>query len=268
MFHRQRAHGGWTSARELFRQDIAPQYTHHYGHIACHASGAVFAGCHFYNVGGRGNHPVTGDKSRMRSYGMAVLRSDDLGETWTDLSGRPVATPTLYHHAIAVPPVDEDLRLTGLEVDRAGGVWVLVTHPGVRDGRVLLQHWTGRTWETQSLERHLPAGWAAVDGALAIDAADGLHVALSAVRAEAVGDGWAWGHASSEVFHLASADAGRSWRIAMASEPDERVANWLPTLSRGGPWHPVDRPVLLYTHGEPGQGCTPVTTTEVWCVML
>ncbi len=36
MFHRQRTLGGWTSAKPLFCQDVEPQYTHNYGHIAWH----------------------------------------------------------------------------------------------------------------------------------------------------------------------------------------------------------------------------------------
>jgi hypothetical protein len=105
MFHRQRAAGGWTSAKPLFCQDVESQYTHNYGHITCASDGTLYAACHFYNIGGSDNAPVTGNRSRMRSYGAAILKSINQGETWTDLGNQLVNTPTLYTHRIEVPPL-------------------------------------------------------------------------------------------------------------------------------------------------------------------
>ena len=51
------------------------------------------------------------------------------------------------------------------------------------------------------------------------------------------------------------------------SIPDDKLANWLPAISKAGGYHPVGAPVILYTHGEPGEGCSPPTETEVYCVM-
>ncbi|MHC4884812.1 MAG: hypothetical protein ACYTGH_06995 [Planctomycetota bacterium] len=53
----------------------------------------------------------------------------------------------------------------------------------------------------------------------------------------------------------------------MVSTPDDKLANWLPAISLPGLHHPVEAPVILYTRGEPGTGCSPETTTEVYCVL-
>ena len=266
MFHRQREAGGWTSARELFCQDIEPQYTHHYGHIACHADGTIYAACHFYNVGGGHIHPVTGSRAAMRTYGMAVIKSTDLGETWTDLRGSPVTTPTQYEARIAIPPVGADMYVDSIALDSAGTVWALAKHSGLKTREVLLSHWSREGWETTPLEDSLPEGLMAVDGAMTLDSQDRVHVVLTALDPEQVeGDAW-WGHPSCEIYHLFSADGAKSFECNLVSVPDPEKANWLPSLPKLGPFHPVDRPLILYTHGNPGEGCAPQTVTEVWGV--
>jgi hypothetical protein len=61
------------------------------------------------------------------------------------------------------------------------------------------------------------------------------------------------------------------------SQTDDEVANWLPTISKAGPFHPVQSPTILYTHGTRFSHGTPGTTTEgckidshtsVYCVMI
>lgn len=268
MFTRQRPLGGWSSARELMRQEIEPQYTHHYGHVTCDGDGTLYAACHFYNVGGGHVHPVTGPRDRMRSYGMAILKSADLGETWTDLRDEPVATPTLYEERIAIPPVGADMYVDGIAVDPRSEVWALVKQSGIDDRRFLLNHWLGSRWETFHLEDNLPDGRLTVDSALTIDTQSTIHVVVTALRPDEVGNGEWWGHPSCEVFHLCSDDGGRSFECNLVSTPDKTTANWLPNISKSGPFHPVEQPVIVYTHGEPGQGCRPETQTEVLCVMV
>lgn len=268
MFHRQRAAGGWTSAKPLFYQDIEPQYTHHYGHIACSSDGTLYAACHFYNVGGGDNPPVAGDVSRMRSYGAAVLRSTDSGATWNDLRGVPVDVPTLYEHRIAIPPLDDNVYVHSIAVDAAGALWALTMNQGLADDAIWLNEWTGQAWRTVRLESHLPADRMAVEGMMTIDARDGLHVVITALCRAEVRDGKFWGHPSCEVFHLYSTDRAATFACSRVSPSDPSMANWLPSISRSGPFHPVETPTILYTHGVSGQGCGPETQTEVWCVRL
>lgn len=268
VFQRQRSLRGWTHAKPLFHQDIEPQYTHHYGHILCDDEGTLYAACHFYNVGGGGNPPVTGDRSTMRSYGMAVLKSCDLGGSWTNLAGEPVHTPALYEERIAVPPPGANMYVEGVALDPAGGLWALAVDEGLQRDDVLLSRWTSGGWVTTDVAPHLPAERQAVYGSLTIDARGGIHVALAAVKRAGVNeDNW-WGHPSCEVFHIFSADGGHTCACQQVSEPDDSCASWLPSLPKHGPFHPVTDVVLMYTHGHPGQGCLPDTTTEVRCVRI
>jgi len=268
VFHRQRELGGWTTAKPLFHQDIEPQYTHHYGHVTCFEDGTAYAACHFYNVGGGHIHPVTGEKDHMRSYGMAILKSTDLGETWTDLSGTSVETPTLYEERIAIPPIGVNMYVDGIALDPQGDLWALVKDSGIETRDVVLAHWAGTGWETFHLEDYLPEGLMAVAGALTVDAQSRIHLALTALPPDEVNrDNW-WGHPSCEIYHLMSTDRARTFECSMASLPDDSKANWLPSLPKYGPFHPVVSPVILYTHGDPGEGCAPDTKTEVWCVSI
>ena len=268
MFHRQRAKGGWTSAKPLFCQDIEPQYTHHYGHIAGLPDGTLYSACHFYNVGGGDNAPVTGDVSRMRSYGAAVLKSTDFGDTWTDLRGEPVATPARYCHRIAIPPLDQNVYVHSITLDSSGVLWALTMNPRMDDDAVRLNRWTGQAWQTVRLEPYLPTGRMAVEGMMSIDTRNGLHVVITALCPNDVSDGRHWGHPSCEVFHLCSGDMGESFTCSQVSPSDPSAANWLPSISRPGPYHPVERPTIMYTHGVPGEGCCPQTQTEVWCLRV
>ena len=268
MFHRQREEGGWTSARPLFHQRIAPQYTHHYGHIACAGDGTLYAACHFYNVGGSDNNPVTGERAKMGSCGAAVLKSNDLGATWRDLRGQEADLPAAYSHRIAIPPFDRNIYINTITLDSTDRLWALTLNPGMQEEGVWLSCWTEGAWQTLRLEKYIPAGRMAVESMLSIDARDRLHLVLTTVDIEAVGADSHWGHPSSEVLYLQSGDGGVTFAATELSPPDPETANWLPSIARGGPYHPVESPPILYTHGEPGSGLRPDTRTEVWCVRL
>lgn len=268
MFHLQRTQGGWSSAKALFTQDVEPQYTHNYGHIACASDGTLYAACHFYNIGGSTNQPVTGDKSKMRSYGAAVLKSTDLGTTWTNLHNEPVDTPTTYNHQIAIPPVDQNIYINTITLDTSNTLWALTLNPGLESDTVWLSKWTAQGWETQHLETYIPKGRTAVESMMTIDTQDRLHIVLTTVDPIKVGKDTHWGHPSSEVHYLQSSDNGKTFTSTELSPPDPNTANWLPSISRSGPYHPVDTPTIMYTHGDVGSGLTPNTQTEVWCLQL
>jgi hypothetical protein len=268
MFHLQRDIGGWSSAKALFSQDIEPQYTHNYGHIACALDGTLYAACHFYNIGSSDNQPVTGDRSIMRSYGAAVLKSTDLGTTWCDLHGEPVDLPATYNHCIAIPPVDRNIYVNTITLDTANRLWALTLNPGLEDDAIWLSQWIGQEWRTLRLETYVPQGRTAVESMMTIDTQDRLHIVLTTVDAAAVGTASHWGHASSEVLYLRSNDGGQTFTAVQVSPSDPDTANWLPSLSRSGPHHRVDLPTILYTHGDVGSGLRPDTKTEVWCVGL
>jgi len=106
---------------------------------------------------------------------------------------------------------------------------------------------------------------------MAIDTKDRIHVVAAAVDADAVRSTpavKAWGHPSSEIFHLLADANMQHVECHQISPPDPAVANWLPSISRAGLYHPVEKPVILYTHGVKGEGCSPATENDVYCVMV
>ena len=138
----------------------------------------------------------------MRSYGAAVLRPTDQGDTWTDLQGGAVGTPTTYSHRVAVSPLDRDVYIHGITIDRSGDPWTLTINPKTTDDEIWLNKWVGQTWETTQLESYLPTGRLAVEGMMTIDTRDRIHLVITALDGEQATDCKFWGHPSSEVFYL------------------------------------------------------------------
>ncbi len=266
MFHLQRSAGGWSSAKPLFGQEVEPQYTHNYGHIACATDGTLYVACHFYNIGGSDNQPVTGDRSKMRSYGAAVLKSEDRGATWCNLRGEPALLPAAYEERIAIPPVDRNIYVNSITLDSAGVLWALTLNPGLEDDGVWLSRWVGGDWQTRRLEKYVPAGRVAVESMMTIDTHNRLHIALTTVEVAAVGADSHWGHPSSEVLYLPSNDGAATFATAAVSPADPTAANWLPSISRPGPYHPVETPTIMYTQGVVGESLRPKTEAKVWCL--
>ncbi|MBT4099426.1 MAG: hypothetical protein HOE86_17385, partial [Gemmatimonadetes bacterium] len=175
-------------------------------------------------------------------------------------------TPTTYHHDIAIPPFDENIYVNTITVDSSDTLWALTLNPGMESEPIWLSRWTGQDWHTQQIESNLPEGRMAVESMMTIDTRDRLHIVVTTVEPNEVGAASHWGHPSSEVFYLCSEDKGETFTCSQISPSDPDVANWLPSVPRSGPHHPVDELSILYTHGDAGQGLSPETKTEVWCV--
>jgi hypothetical protein len=161
------------------------------------------------------------------------------------------------------------------------GLGLACKHFQMRDGKLnrhirksadpgCLDTWEpeGEGWQTIRLESYLPDNRVPVESMMTIDMRDRLHIVITAVDPVVVGDASHWGHPSSEVFHLCSEDHGETFVCTQISPADPTTANWLPSISRPGPYHPVDTPTILYTHGDVGSGLTPDTKTEIWCLRV
>ena len=252
MFEKQRPLGGWTSTRELMRQEIPPQYTHVGATMVCDAQGTLYVGGHFYNAETDGG-----------SAGVAVLKSTDMGETWTDLCGEETPVPILLGERFAMPHGGEgDVRVAGMALDSEGGLWGVTSSVGC----ATLSHWLGDRWETVDLGRFMPEERVVEGGPMCIDTDDRIHMVTGLNRKDQNGE--AWGHPAQEVFHLVSRDRGVNFECHTVSPVDESLPNWLPSISLGGLFHPVEKPVILYTRGVKGVGCSPPDETEVFCVMV
>lgn len=267
MFQRQHSMRHWTKAREIFRQDIPPQYTHYAAHIDCDAKGTLYLASHFYTQTSDPNEPA----EKRRSRGVAILKSSDLGETWSSMEGRPVPVPALFDERLAVPATGGNPHLGGLNIDSRGDVWAMVHDAGVTTRSILVSRWNGSAWEPHEAAGPLPRERMPVDATLTIDSQDRLHLAVTALLKDRLADAsvetW-WGHPTCEVFHLVSADGGRTWSCDQVSPTDDALASWLPNITRNSVLHPVDRPTILYTHGLPGGGTPEEPETEIYCVMI
>ena len=133
---------------------------------------------------------------------------------------------------------------------------------------LLLSCWRNDGWRTVNLSNALPAEYNPLSATLTIDTSDRLHIALSAsdlpTGAEA---SVAWGDPGMEVF-LVSIDAeGGNPACEMVSVPSDEAGSWLPSINMPGLYHPVEQPVVIYTHGVAGKGCMAEDRTEVYCVL-
>jgi hypothetical protein len=137
-----------------------------------------------------------------------------------------------------------------------------------------LSRWNGGSWDTVNVNEFMPEGWEAIDGPMTVDTQDRIHLALTAFPEEVLKRGEKmFGQPSSEVFHACSTDGGRSFTCRQVSKTDPGTANWHPSISQPGPYHPVEHPVILYTHGntqtnEEAKGCRHTVETEITCVFV
>jgi hypothetical protein len=193
-----------------------------------------------------------------------------MGESWCDVNDRAVEVPALYEQRIGVPPLypyDGDWRIGGLSLDSHGLPWALTFSPQLDWPELWLTRWRDGQGTSVDIAPYLAAGWQGVDATMTIDSRDHIHVVVTAVPAGSVGSDKAWGHPHSEVFHMMSADSGLTFVCRQLSPTDETTPNWLPNISLGGVFAPVENPVILYTHGVAGAGCSPPTTTEAYCIL-
>lgn len=268
MFQCRTSQGGWSNARALMAQDVAPGYTYYGAQLTCDRQGTIYVGGLFYSTEKKG------------SVGVAVLQSKDLGETWTSLRGDAAAVPIRYGPAYAVPhpEVRTSPYLNGLVVDSRGTPWVLTSGANQNDRQLLLSRWDGRDWKTLDISAFLPKNrvtCGSCAASMTIDARDRIHIALQAARLDLIAkedSANAWGDPSTEVFHLVSRDGGKTFECTQITPTDPQVFTGLPIISKSGPFHPVEQPVILYTRGSlaagKGEGCNATGLNEVHAVFV
>lgn len=262
-FQIQRPEGGWTYARPLFTQAIPPRYAFYGAHMTVAPDGTFYVIAHFYDI------------AIQTSTGVAMLKSPDLGRTWQDMRGRKVETPQLLNPRLAVPHMgpEEGPYNGGVGVAPDGSVWALVYPTLAGQFRPLLSRWSGKRWETIELAPFLPPERGLYRSFLCLDAAGRIHILGAAVLREALAKGEnTFGHRTSQIFHLCSADQGRTFACQQLSDGDPDIPSWLPSISQPGLFNPVANPVLLFTKGNPQtnakHGCRHTVKTEVYCVRV
>ncbi|MHC4887311.1 MAG: BNR-4 repeat-containing protein, partial [Planctomycetota bacterium] len=263
LFQHQRTEGGWENPVALMEQVIEPQYTFYGANLACAPDGTLYVGAGFYGI------------KRKGSLGCAMLRSVDGGTTWVAMDGSPASLPIEYGGRFAIPhgPAESDPRMQGMGVDSQGRVWTttVTTRPDAADGAIL-SCWDGSRWRSSDINSQLPADRQAFDAPMCVDTRDRIHILLSAYDVEQVAneDGSGFGHPSLRLYHLMTEDEGATFTCNEVGESVEGIPNWLPSISQQGPYHPVENPVFLYTHGTKSaeEGCHPPHTTQVYCIRV
>jgi hypothetical protein len=225
--------------------------------------GLLYVIAHFYNAGIK------------TSTGVAMLKSPDLGKTWLDMRGRKTETPQVLSPRIAVPHMgpEEGPYNGGVGVAPDGTVWALVYPTLAGRYRPLLSRWDGKRWDSTDLSPFLPPERGFYRGFLCIDTAGRIHVLGAAVLRKELKKGQnTFGHPSSQIYYLCSADNGRSFACKQLSDGDPDSPSWLPSLSQPGLFHPVENPFLLFTKGNTQangkDGCRHTLETEVYCVRV
>ncbi len=262
LFQIQRPQGGWTQARALFAQAIKPQYTFYGASLTAGPGGDLFVAAHFYSL------------ETSRSEGVGVLRSPDNGATWLDLKGRRIALPALYGPRVAVPsfPAEHSPYNGGVVATPDGALWALAHASQGSRYPLRLSRWDGRGWDTINLDDALPPERGACRAHLSLDGAGCLHILAAAVDKTRLAKGAdPFGHPSLQIFHLGSNADKTTFQQRLVSDGDPEIPSWNPSLSLPGPFHPVEKPVLLFTKGlnQPAgeHGCRHTWKAEVYCVL-
>jgi hypothetical protein len=209
---------------------------------------------------------------RIQTVGYMV--SDDLGTTWRRSDGSLIELPVTAESIEVLDSGGVDtgriLRAGAMAVDAQGTPHVIYSFSdgGRSDTIVATPQGDGR-WRRRELSPLLPDEWKpwqlGMPGALTFNCGGEMTVAGTIQRVDEGEEGW--GHASSEVVLLTSADRGKTFSFELASQPDPKTAHWLPNIERLTGHNAVpDRPGLIYTAGPPGKKNTDILSNGVFWV--
>ncbi len=254
VFQKLPAGGEWSAPVALVDAAVQSGYTQ-FGNPLCLApDGTLHVAFHVYDL-----HPAAGKA-------VGHLQSTDGGDTWTLADGTAISLPyTPQQPGWIVQGSELDMRVGGIDCDPDGRPYLTVSTYKPAPATADLWRFTGDAWQRVELSpvlRNAGAGPACLMGPLCFDEQGRLHVAIEASR-----DG-AWGGAGSETYLLLSADRGDTFEVLPISVPDAGAANWLANIERHTGHNNVVGPVIQYTHGVAGEGCTPEDVTEVHAVRI
>jgi len=255
--------GCWDLTTKLSVQRVKPDYTFVNANLVIGPGDVLYCGfMYYYQVLATG---------KFQSTGVAILKSPDGGETWQGIDGRLAKLPLPYDPAFAIPHGGNIPYLGSLAIDLDGNVVALTHDTGDKVPNVatapcnFLSVFRNGSWQTTVLDGILPDGWLINRGNCTVDACGRILIAVDAHRRET---GNTWGTPSLECFLLVSEDKGKNFEAIQISANDPTTPNWFPNISRTGPNHNLDTPLVLYTHGIAGETCKPPDKTEVYGVWV
>ena len=254
LFQRKPAGGEWTEPVVLVDAAVPGGYTQYSNALCFGPDGTIHLAFHVYDL-----HPAGGKA-------VGHLQSRDGGVTWTLADGSPVELPYTPHDpGWVVKGPELDMRCANVDCDPDGNPYLTVSTFKPSPSRADIWRFVDGAWERIELApllRQLGYGPRVGAEPLCFDGNGNLYVALTVSK-----DG-KWGDPTNEVLVLYSEDRGEHFQVLGASTPSPEASNWLPSLERRTGHNLVSVPHLLYTHGGPGEGCTPPDLTEIRLVKL
>jgi len=243
----------WTKPVQLVKSPAPSGYTQWGNPLQVDRNGRLHLGFHFYDVA-----------IHKAGFAAGHLYSDDGGNTWRTTSGKTVELPATIDTCEPILNSDAiDVRVGNLDVGPDGTVYLTVPHLE-EGGASRLWRLRDGVWTGIELGPHLEGlhGCGPVGESVVSVAADGTLYLLCAVCVKG------WGNPEQEVALLISRDQGGTFAAHPVSPADPATPNWLPSIERNTGHAPVTRPHLMYTHGHPGETCTPDIVTEIRFVRL
>ena len=255
-YERRLTNGGWDLMTKLSVQRIPPGYTFVGANLVIGPGDVAYCGFQYYSM------------LNDRSTGVCVLKSEDAGETWTGMDGRPAPLPLEFSQDFAPPHAGHNPYLGSLAVDLEGNLVALTMDRSQSGGGSFLSVWRDGRWDAARLDPFMPEGQRIYIGNVTVDAQGRVLVVVDTLPEKGVDAKDEWGNPLKEICLLVSRDGGRTFEPAQVSDTCKGTANWLPNITRTGPNHDLRSPLIIYTQGFKGEGCRPDDRTRVYAVWV
>ncbi|MBT5608594.1 MAG: hypothetical protein HN742_13000 [Lentisphaerae bacterium] len=257
MYQRRPKGGNWSDPVEVVDSKAPSGYTQYGNALAVDAANTLHLVFHIYD-----RHPAGGKAA-------GYLTSTDAGRTWQTAEGVRVALPaTPGTPCFFAQSPELDMRTSNVALSPQGRPFVFTSHLKQRPPGATLWSHDGTAWRRRDLlpeiSKAFPERAVAMHGTLTFDTSGRLYLAI--VTGSPSGGGW--GSPSWEAALLVSDDQGQTFETCALADANPQVPAWLLNVERPYSHRPIDTPMLLYTRGGPGKGCTGGDCTTVHAVTL
>lgn len=258
MYQRAEVGGEWLPPVELVRTTEPFGYTQYGNALGIDRSNRLHLVFHFTEGYPEGHGLYAG-----------YLRSADGGATWEKANGERVLVPASHLQVDKLCEAENgSLHVSNVACDADDQPYTIVFGAPEAGQADLMWH-DGESWNRRPLLDEIrkvrPEGFVSADATLVFDRDGGLYVGLQACAN--LGD---WGCEGAEVMLLYSEDRGENFTAIPVSVPGDSLPCWQPSLEMVSSFHQAspDVPVMTYTRGTRGTGCTSRDYTEVHFVMF
>jgi hypothetical protein len=204
---------------------------------------------------------------------VGYLRSPDAGTTWERSDGQRVALPATPDTVTVIASGGDKkapgLRCGAIAVDGAGSPAILYSSTAELPGQAwIATPQASGSWRKRPLLPEIAQGWPGwsltMPGGITVGAAGRVYVVLTMVKLQANDAESVWGHSTSEVLWLESADGGATFEPTLLSTPNPACPHWLPNIERPTGHNKVERPGVIYTAGTRGENNRQILSNRVY----